>query len=94
LINQNKNMCFTKLQASKYFQDEAAGWISGTEKTKCLEAVTAIEDESEDSDEALLYLNDLFWTSSQITSKSCFGQALYTLSETVDPNRPMPEVRV
>lgn len=86
-------MCKTYSQALSYVSDESINWTSEEDKSICENAIKIldkIESTYLEKEAALADLNDLYWNSSEISDKNCFGQCLFGISYTVDPGKPVP----
>lgn len=89
-------MCQTYTQAITYLSDECSGW-SGSDRTTCENALMILQDSESDQNEkdtAMNDLNNLYWDCEQISDSSCFGQSIFSVSKTVDPNKPFPQIKV
>lgn len=82
----------TYTEAILYLENELDSW-NGQDEDDLQEALEKLNGSPEDKAYAMDLLNDLYWDSQQISQRCNFGQAVYTVSYTVDPTRPFPVKR-
>lgn len=79
-------------EAKNYLQAECNHLPSGDSKTKfqnSLQIISDLTNSPEAISEAMFNINDIYWDET-LLSRVTFGQAIYTVSETVDPVAPFP----
>lgn len=83
----------TYTEAINYLTTEGDSW-NGNDKNAIEGALSALATGTQTEKVAAMNtLNDLYWDSDQVTHQCLFGQAVYTVSYTVDPVRPFPTTR-
>lgn len=83
----------TYSEAINYLTTEGDSW-NGADKNSIEDALTKLNGSSQDKAEAMDILNDLYWDSNQVTHQCEFGQAVYTISYTVDPTKTFPKDKI
>jgi len=83
-------------EALSNLSSEISGWTSGPEKGTGESAIAVLSDDQStqgEKEEALDHLNDLYWDCSQISDQESFGEDVYAVSYTVNPDQPYPKTR-
>lgn len=85
----------TPAQAYGVFTAERSH-LSGAGQTKLDNSVAVLQNTSTSfsKEQAMINLNDIYWDESGIVDKSNFGQAVFCIGFTVNPDAPYPKVRV